>query len=207
MADASVLEHAFIYPPNVNWSLLGQAVEHYSGIGYQQVETPWAIPATYMDSTKPHYNKTFEMNQGHFENQPHELVGSAEQGFVYMKARMMLPSDGARFMSVSPCFRVENFDSLHLPWFMKLELFEDTTDPVRLELMLIDCIHVFKSLLGRFGEKENKIEVVKIGETYDIELNGIEIGSYGFRRHFDRKEDYLYGTGLALPRFTQARRK
>ena len=206
MADASVLEHAFIYPPNLDWLLLGQAVEHYRGMGYQQVETPWAIPNPYMAGTKPHGHRTFVMTHGHFKDQHHELVGSAEQGFVYMKSRKMLQPD-QRYMSVSPCFRVEDFDSLHLPWFMKLELFDPRTDPVCLELMLIDCENAFKTLLGKFGEKENKIEIVQIGETYDIELNGIEIGSYGFRRHDNPADDYLYGTGLALPRFTQARRK
>jgi hypothetical protein len=206
MVDASVIEHAFIYPPNIDWWLLGQAVEHFGALGYQQVETPWAIPKLYMDGTKPHNDTTFELHQGQFTNQHHELVGSAEQGFVYMKARKMLPVQGTRFMSVSPCFRVEQFDSLHLPWFMKLELFDSRTDPICLELMLIDALNIFKTLVGRQGEQQNEFEIVNIGDTFDINMNGIEIGSYGIRRHVDPAEDYIYGTGLALPRFTQARR-
>lgn len=205
MADASVIEPAFINAPNIEWRLLSQALEQYRRIGYVQVETPWVIPTPYMDSTKPHYHNTFEMTQGHFKDQPNELVGSAEQGFVYLKARGLLPY-GNQFMSVSPCFRVEDFDETHLPWFMKLELFIDDTNPVKLEMMIEDCVEMFKMLNERDCCPFEKIEVVKIGDTYDIEMNGVEIGSYGIRRHFDRAEDYIYGTGIALPRFTQARR-
>jgi hypothetical protein len=158
-----------------------------------------------MDGTKPHYHETFELHRGQFADQHHELVGSAEQGFVYMKARKMLPKD-AMLMSVSPCFRVEQFDSLHLPWFMKLELFVDSTDPEKLKDVINHAFNTFEFLVDDV-EGKNKLEVVQINDTFDIELNGIEIGSYGIRRHFDRNEDYIYGTGLALPRFTQARRK
>lgn len=206
MADASVLEPAFINSPNIEWRLLSQALEHYRQLGYDQVETPWVIPTPYMDGTKPHYHKTFEMTKGQFKDQPNELVGSAEQGFVYLKSRGLLPA-GDQFMSVSPCFRVENFDETHLPWFMKLELFINDANPERLGFMIEDCVEIFKMLNERDYCPFEKIEVVKIGDTFDIEMNGIEIGSYGIRRHFDRKEDYIYGTGIALPRFTQARGK
>jgi hypothetical protein len=205
-AEQSVIEHAFINAPNIEWRLLSQALEHYRRIGYDQVETPWVIPKPYMDGTKPHDHETFELHQGQFTKQHHELVGSAEQGFVYMKAQNLLPS-GDQFMSVSPCFRVEHFDETHLPWFMKLELFINDTNPERLEYMIEDCVAMFETLNDRDYCPFEKIEVVRVGDTFDIEMNGIEIGSYGIRRHFNRAEGYIYGTGIALPRFTQARGK
>ncbi len=36
-------------------------------------------------------------------------------------------------------------------------------------------------------------------EGLDIMYNGVELGSYG-----NRRDEYIYGTGLAEPRFTHA---
>jgi hypothetical protein len=46
-------------------------------------------------------------------------------------------------------------------------------------------------------------ELVPIADTYDIEINGIEVGSYGIRSVDDVQ--YIYGTGLALPRYSTAK--
>ena len=39
-------------------------------------------------------------------------------------------------------------------------------------------------------------------ESYDIESNGIELGSYGIRQH--ENITWVYGTGLAEPRLSIA---
>lgn len=51
---------------------------------------------------------------------------------------------------------------------------------------------------------EHKIEVVDTDEGFDLQLGGIEIGSYG-KRHHDSFGPWAYGTGLALPRFSVAK--
>jgi hypothetical protein len=42
-------------------------------------------------------------------------------------------------------------------------------------------------------------------ESYDIECNGVELGSYGVR-HFENI-DWIYGTGLAEPRLSTVMNK
>jgi hypothetical protein len=46
------------------------------------------------------------------------------------------------------------------------------------------------------------LTIVKTEIGHDIELNGIEIGSYGWRQNQDII--WAYGTGLAEPRFSIA---
>ena len=47
---------------------------------------------------------------------------------------------------------------------------------------------------------------VKTDEGYDLEINGIEVGSYGARYHA-KIGWWAYGTGLAEPRYTTAMNK
>lgn len=44
--------------------------------------------------------------------------------------------------------------------------------------------------------------IEKVDYGYDLLLSGIEVGSYGFREYKNNK--WIYGTGLAEPRFSQA---
>lgn len=48
-----------------------------------------------------------------------------------------------------------------------------------------------------------QITKVEIDEfSYDLEINNIEVGSYGIRQY--KNLFWVYGTGLAEPRFSQA---
>ncbi len=121
------------------------------------------------------------------------LVGSAEQGFLEMD----LPPGS--YMSVSPCFRRGERDSIHQETFMKLELHQtDATSLDALHTMIEKCRAYFRSIAPGLN-----IELVATEEGWDIEMEGVEIGSYGRRTALGRT--WLYGTGLALPRFTQVR--
>jgi aspartyl-tRNA synthetase len=51
-------------------------------------------------------------------------------------------------------------------------------------------------------EKIRTTKVVKTDFGFDIELNGIELGSYGIRRNQENKLLWIHGTGLAEPRFS-----
>jgi hypothetical protein len=62
--------------------------------------------------------------------------------------------------------------------------------------VLTDAWYVMKSLVG------TRATSVKTDVGYDLEINGIEVGSYGRREVGDFT--WVYGTGLALPRFSQA---
>lgn len=186
-----------IYPEVlIDWSLLAKAANFYNESGFTQKETPYALPELYHSYTKPHNDPSFILKSGMFSKQPHELVGSAEQGFIYLILNNLV-NPQERFFSITPCFRTDNYDYLHQPWFMKLELFHYSSDLNDLLFM----IHLVKLFFT--SECKVDLKIVVTGEnSYDLELNSIEVGSFGFRTV--EGKTFIYGTGLALPRFSIA---
>lgn len=181
----------------IDWVLLGRAIEFYKSKGYEYVEAPWAVPDDIVEITAPHESWRIggRMAQG-------TLVGSAEQSFLYLDSLGKLPP--GRYVACSPCFRpAEDIDDLHAPYFMKIELYStlDPASPLN-QMLLLSHAGQFNHMVLGDSEVEN-IRAVKTADGIDIELNGIEIGSYGVRKH--GALTWGYGTGLALPRFTQAR--
>ena len=76
-----------------------------------------------------------------------------------------------------------------------------------IELIITDEVNTLKldeivSICQRFFEKEigKGVDVVKTEQGFDLEYNGIEIGSYGIRSCEYLK--WIYATGLAEPRMT-----
>ena len=116
-----------------------------------------------------------------FDTYDFSFVGSAEQGFLQIYDNL----DDDLYMSAGPCFRRE-VDETHYPQFFKLELFSKQS---------IDLAPIARDFLGG--------NMVETDEGKDIYLNDIEIGSYGTRTHKDMS--WSYGTGVALPRYSQAK--
>ena len=159
------------YP--IDWILLAKAHEHYSSHEFKYKETPYAIPLDYHSGTKPHDNQSFVLDKGIFEIEKHELVGSAEQGFIYQLINNEIKVNDKLF-SISPCFRYDNYDLLHQPWFMKLELFHFSNNFEE----LLNMIMLAKKFLKNNTKEE--VSIVKISENmYDLEVNKIEVGSFG----------------------------
>lgn len=181
----------------IDWSLIAKAVHFYSQSGYTQTETPYAIPVHYHYYTKPHNDQSFVLNDGLFKEDYHELVGSAEQGFIYLLLNGKI-NPNSRLFSVTPCFRYDNYDLLHQPWFIKLELFHYSDSLDDLFTMLNLALSFYQGL------SKDTVNIVQTAtHSYDLEINDIEIASFGFRTV--EKETFIYGTGLALPRFTIAK--
>lgn len=194
MHNPSILQNSFLTMPTIDWALLGKAYEYYKKY-YTYQETPFAVPETCTQLTKPHNDQSFILNDGLFYRQPHELVGSAEQGFIYLALQNKLVSN--KLFSISPCFRSENYDATHLPWFMKLELFHlSNTEEDVFAMMEIVKDFLITNCPGNY----EKIQTSE--QSWDIILNNIEIGSYGIRKV--ENLEFIYGTGLALPRLSQA---
>jgi hypothetical protein len=192
--NSSFLEFATY--PNIDWELLALAKRFYEDSDYRYCEVPYAVPVEY-NLTKPHDDPSFILDAGVFQHQPHELVGSAEQGFIYQAYRKTLEYD--KLCSITPCFRVERFSLQHLPWFMKLELFHLSDKQQDVDLMLNHAMNFFASHVDA-----SRLDIVQTSETnWDITLDNIEIGSYGLRELPELT--FIYGTGLALPRFNQAK--
>jgi hypothetical protein len=190
----------------INYQTVSRAISLYGAQKYKYVDTPWYVGANALTVTLPRERWGFNMWHPELPNDKF-LVGSAEQGFI----QLML--DGAiqpgSYCSAGPCFRDEPVvDELHRYSFFKLELLKiyDTKevpqliDAWKMAYMARD-IHV--DLYWLSEKSKEKLRVIKTPEGYDLELAGVEIGSYGLREHAGHR--WLYGTGLALPRAQIAR--
>lgn len=188
--------------PKIDYALLGRAASYYEDMGFKYVEAPWHVDEQFIRATLPAHLPCLELgvDTGDRGLTPHYawnyLVGSAEQSLL----SMALPE--GRYFAITPCFRIEPVQSLfYQEMFMKLELFDNrpaaTTDEMIEEARAFFYTEIEPKIVGKLTR-----EVTPIG--LDLNLGGTEIGSYGERTH----EDYgrwVYGTGLALPRFSVAR--
>ena len=174
----------------IDYSLLHESTLYYASHGFQRIESPWAVSEYADNITKPKSAQPFiiEHNKKH-------LVASGEQSFLYLYLKGFLPK--GQFQTITPCFRFESFDSLHTKYFMKNELIKtDNVSEKELEIMVGIALMFFKPMFP-----DAKVVPTEIG--YDIEVNGIELGSYGIRK-CDFLE-WIYGTACAEPRTSMAR--
>lgn len=190
--------------PAIDYRLLAEAIDFYSQQGYRYLETPWIVGHRFTEATKPAGRRDFYCLDGY-------LVASGEQSFMSaMHSGAIEP--GGKYQTVTPCFRDEAVDELHQTWFLKLELIWYRPNlPVK-----YGSVYCVMNDANSFMSRHIKTQRTSPGMcsedptsehgafTYDIEsLEGIELGSYGYRRLLS--EYWIYGTGLALPRFTVAK--
>jgi len=178
--------------PKINWQYLYRSIPVYESNGFKYIEVPWIVPATTTKITFPQGNTEFKTPVG-------DLVGSAEQSFLYLISQGKLPR--GRYCSITPCFRSEDhIDNLRRNWFMKLELIDTLNVSVSNLVEITEiCCSWMRSLLG-----DHPTIVQTDTEMFDIEYHGIEIGSYGIR-NYPNFAPWIYATGLAEPRFSQAK--
>lgn len=179
-----------------DWSLIADAMNHYRAKGYVEVEVPWTVPYEHGAVTAPTPERQYP-----FDGEV--LVGSAEQSFLSLSLRNLLPH--GRYVACTPCFRREpSYDRYHLPYFMKVELFESgEVDLASANRMISDAQTFFADKLQTVPGVD--LRVVATSEGHDIELDGIELGSYGVRQIAGLR--WAYGTGLAEPRFSTVKRE
>jgi hypothetical protein len=178
----------------INWTILGDAIRAYTGMGYTYVEVPWAVPNKIVDMTVPHPDFAVRLS----EKMDGTLVGSAEQSFMFLQKKDLLAP--GRYVACSPCFRNEPVvNDLRQPTFMKVELYCNDVKPGTLDLMIDHAWSFFTANITR----HDQLRIVDTHEGFDIELNSVEIGSYGVRK-IDGMH-WAYGTGVAEPRFSYVR--
>ena len=172
----------------IDYKKIADAVDYYIGLGYKYIEVPWLVSKETIDMTKPDWCRSFDTYLG-------SLVASGEQSFLEIRDKL---EQNKRYVCVTPCFRDENpVDRLHQNYFMKVELIH--VEPDNWESMLQmreDATRFFK----RYSY--NIKYSIQVPNEMDIEINGIEVGSYGFREYNGFK--WVYGTGCAEPRLSQA---
>lgn len=184
--------------PIVDYRKVADAQAYYAERGYAEIAVPWIIPHAPYAVTRPSDRREFYTLGGY-------MNASGEQSFL---ALMLAGEKLGRRACVTSCFRDEPaLDELHHRYFVKLELIDDAdASPESLAHMVATCREFF----DRFLPEEAKSKVIVTDETagtLDIVdgLLGIELGSYGIRRHGNLA--WVYGTGLALPRLDTVLRK
>lgn len=175
----------------IDYNKIADSIRHFEGSNFVRIESPWTITKKVAQITAPEdatYWSISEKNK--------VLVASGEQSFLYLYLKGFLPK--GRFQSVTPCFRDEPFDKIHTKYFIKNELIDtEDTSPDNLH-QIIEDVEYF---LHRYTDKNN-VEVVPNDDGWDINVNGIEVGSYGIRSCEYLK--WIYATGCAEPRLTYA---
>lgn len=172
----------------IDYGRLDRSISFYESYGFKRIESPWTVTKDVSGITKPPNGTDWEI-----VGKDKVLVASGEQSFLYLYLKGFLPK--GRYQTTTPCFREEPFDKTHTKYFIKNELMitDDVSD---------DSLFYVAGICKQFYEKELgvKVDMVKTDEGVDLEVNGIEIGSYGIRSC--EYLDWIYATGLAEPRFT-----
>lgn len=172
----------------IDYKIISESIEFYKDKGYVQIEVPWTVSEAIDDLTKPEDRIHMQL-----KHNGKCLVASGEQGFLYLYCKDYLPL--GRYQTVTPCFRYEAYDGMHMKNFIKNELIiTDKVDEENLDKIIKDAKEFFDKFVGC------KIEKTNIG--YDIVSdNGYELGSYGIRQCSYLK--WIYGTGVAEPRLSR----
>lgn len=176
----------------IDYSLIAEAQSYYAQCGYRPVDAPWIVSPLADYATKPMGKNSFVTEIGNF-------VASGEQSFIQMMMDGNLRP--GRYLCVTPCFRDEKEDETHFKYFMKLELIDtiDVSDESMWNMMR-EARFFFEKYVDTRIDPVNEVQFDLVTKKHNIEL-----GSYGIREFNDLK--WVYGTGLALPRFTIAHEK
>lgn len=174
--------------PTINYTRINDALCFYTQHGFAYKETPWIVSFGAYSATRPPTRPDFYTLGGY-------LVASGEQGFI---EELLSGKRLTKHVTVTPCFREEEcLDEIHYRYFMKVELIDMNASIKNLKDMI--------SLATHFFSKERRVEVIQTdtrGEMFDIidSVTGIELGSYGIRTVKNIR--FIYGTGLAEPRYS-----
>lgn len=172
----------------IDYNILAESVVYYAANQYKRIEAPWTV-SEYVDSiTRPADKVPFQLKHNN-----KCLVASGEQSFLYLYLKEFLPK--GQFQTITPCFREDSFDFTHTKYFMKNELIKtDVVNISELEKMVALCEKFFNQYL-------HKVSIVKTPEGFDINFEERELGSYGIRQ--TPFLNWIYGTGVAEPRFSK----
>lgn len=178
----------------IDYGLIQRAIEHYTGHGYKYVDAEWTAPKYIMNLTMPSFAKGIDATL------IGPLIGSGEQYFLNEIFNGRLKR--GKYCCATPCFRDDVEDELHGLYFFKVELI-DTVD------------HDYSTMIGcaqELFDKEGMLanQVATDADHFQVDLVddklGLELGSYGLRSHFDTGT-WVYGTGVAEPRFSIVKEK
>ena len=190
-------ESEFSSYPRIDYSLIGSVIEYYRALGYAYIEVPWIVPKEIANITCSDDEKILLVGNNC-------LVGSAEQSLIHLLTENKLPLD-IPFVACTPCHRLNEPNTPHhFPQFMKVELglVMSSRSNTDVKDRVISMLRHAQSFMLEHTNK--KISEVTSSAQIDLEIEGIEVGSYGFRILPDTNI-WCYGTGLAEPRFSMVK--
>lgn len=167
---------------NIDANLLMKAMSFYNNLGYKPCKCSLLVDEDVILHTLPENRKPLHHIDGKF------YVGSAEQSFLQKIKDGEVLYD--KMMFITPCQRDEEvLDESHLEMFLKVEL-------VSLVSPVLKDVESFYKSVGY------DVNIVKTPCGEDVELNNVEIGSFGSNEYLG--VNYFYGTGVAFPRIEYA---
>jgi hypothetical protein len=175
----------------IDYLKIARSIDYYERLGFKRIESPWTVTKAISDITRPPDAKDFELV--HDDNKV--LVASGEQSFLYLYNKGFLPL--GQYQTVTPCFRKESFGPFHTKYFIKNELIEtENVTQARLE----EIVGIASQFFVKFYPH---VDIVETGNySFDINIAGLEVGSYGIRSC--SYLEWIYATGIAEPRLTKA---
>lgn len=179
----------------IDYEMLSIAVKHFRALNYTQIEVPWLIDPAVDSLTRPADKRPFYVH-----TLDKNLCASGEQGFLNVVDQ--LPFD-LPFFTVTPCFRDDVVDELHVKQFMKLELGAKSSQNNEhfMKLFMLDASNLYYYYFPQLDLERVKTDAgIDINAVIVADVK-IELGSYGLRTLKDGW--WVYGTGLALPRASQ----
>lgn len=178
---------------------MARSLHYWQVRGWAHVSLPWLAPERYTACTRP-LDAPDDPTTTHGN-----LLASGEQSFLMLEDQGRLP-DGDRFIGWTPCFRHEPvFDSTHHFYFLKAELYQRTTEELMTAHLneMVEHARVWMDLEAALTGQSGRAAIVQTGFLqFDIEVAGMEVGSYGVRAANGRL--YVYGTACAEPRLSTA---
>jgi hypothetical protein len=193
-------------PELLDFQYLLEAKNFYEDRGWKYIETPWVVSAEAMNITRPAWVSAL--------TQP-TFVASGEQSFLELALQKRLKP--GRWQTLTPCHRPQDGDAedgIHFSQFYKLELMwykleqmPAPADPIVVVTDVMDyCLsHWDLELLVKPITDEPRAEC-ETWSACDLEYDWVELGSYGNRSH-KTVGHWVYGTGLAEPRFSDLLRR
>lgn len=178
----------------IDYRKIANSIDFYTANGYKYIEVPWTVPKEAMQVT----GTKQETEDNIFPFSGEYLVASAEQSFIHLIQTNQLPT--GKYCTATPCFRNDDIDDLHHPYFMKTELIHFSSDIRQHDLFMM--MRLAEEFFEKYVDGVDFVSTCNtgFGESFDIEYNDIELGSYGIR-DFETIR-WIYGTGCAEPRLS-----
>ena len=195
------MKNSFVFPEFSPASLryVARALDDWKNKGAQFVSLPWLASANSMEATRP-ADRAQELDV----HTPYGFfVASGEQSFTDLAT---LPLH-CLYIGWTPCLRHEPvFDDLHHYVFLKAELYWGCEEEDQARQHMLDLLEDAQSLFAKWlledvGHEVTVEQVMQKDGSMDLCALGVELGSYGVRRHPLLPGWYVYATALAEPRY------